>query len=108
MKVTEYNKSKEFKETCLAAIIQIKQFCTNNDIPFYMTFATGSSGKETEYVTSKNLPPECGITLRDDKFRKIILAEHGFDLVINHVDSFDIPDICDQAPNSENDENEIF
>ena len=64
-------------------------------IPFYMTFATANNEKTTEYITSKQLPPECDTTIADDKFRKIVLAEHGFDLLINHVDSFDMDDVCD-------------
>ena len=76
-------------------IVKIKQFCMARGIPFYMTFATANDDTETEYLTSKQLPPECDVELFDDKFRKIVLAEHGFDLLINHVDSFDMADICD-------------
>ena len=90
-----YDHTKDFKTECLQPIVKIKQFCVSRGIPFYMTFATGNSEKETEYITSKQLPPECATELADDKFRKIILAEHGFDLVLNHVDSFDMDDICD-------------
>ena len=90
-----YNYSKDFKNDCLQAIVTIKQFCIARGIPFYMTFATANNEKSTEYITSKQMPPECDITLEDDKFRKIVLAEHGFDLLINHVDSFDMTDICD-------------
>ena len=91
----KYDYSKDFKAECLNAIIQIKKFCMIRNIPFYMTFATKDNGKETEYITSKQFPTECDRPLADDKFRKIVLAEHGFDLLINHVDSFDIDDICD-------------
>jgi hypothetical protein len=91
----KYNQTKEFKAECLQPIVKIKQFCMSRGIPFYMTFATANESGETEYLTSKQLPPECDIELHDDKFRKIILAEHGFDLLINHVDSFDMEDICD-------------
>ena len=90
-----YNFSKDFKTECLQSIIQIKQFCMSRGIPFYMTFATANSEKGTEYITSKQLPPECDTEIKDDKFRKIILAEHGFDLLVNHTDSFDMDDICD-------------
>jgi hypothetical protein len=90
-----YDHTNDFKTECLQPIVKIKQFCVSRGIPFYMTFATGNSEKETEYITSKQLPPECATDLADDKFRKIILAEHGFDLVLNHVDSFDMDDICD-------------
>jgi hypothetical protein len=90
-----YNHTKDFKEECLQPIVQIKQFCLARGIPFYITFATANDEKGTEYITSKQLPPECGTELSDDKFRKIVLAEHGFDLLINHVDSFDMEDICD-------------
>lgn len=93
--INTYNHTKDFKECCLQAIITIKQFCMSRGIPFYMTFATANNEKDTEYITSKQLPPECDTELKDDKFRKIILAEHGFDLMINHVDSFDMADICD-------------
>ena len=79
-----YNHSKDFKNECLQAIIKIKQF-----------FATANNDKETEYITSKQMPPECDTKLADDKFRRIVLAEHGFDLVLNHIDAFDIPDVCD-------------
>ncbi|MBQ8625430.1 MAG: hypothetical protein IJ419_04615 [Agathobacter sp.] len=90
-----YNHSKDFKNECLQSIIKIKQFCMMRGIPFYMTFATANNDKETEYITSKQMPPECDTKLADDKFRRIVLAEHGFDLVINHIDAFDIPDVCD-------------
>lgn len=90
-----YDFSKDFKTECLQSIIQIKQFCMSRGIPFYMTFATANSEKGTEYITSKQLPPECDTEIKDDKFRKIILAEHGFDLLVNHTDSFDMDDICD-------------
>lgn len=90
-----YDHTKDFKTECLQPIVKIKQFCLARGIPFYMTFATANNGKATEYITSKQLPPECGTEIADDKFRKIILAEHGFDLLINHVDSFDMDDICD-------------
>ena len=90
-----YNFNKDFKENCLQSIINIKQFCVSRGIPFYMTFATANSDKATEYITSKQLPPECETELKDDKFRKIVLAEHGFDLVVNHIDTFDMEDICD-------------
>lgn len=90
-----YNHTKEFKDECLQAIVQIKQFCVARGIPFYMTFATANDDKKTEYITSKQLPPECGTELQDDKLRKIVLAEHGFDLLINHVDTFDMVDVCD-------------
>lgn len=96
----EYNFSKDFKTECLQSIINIKQFCLSRGIPFYMTFATANTGKATEYITSKQLPPECDTVLVDDKFRKIVLAEHGFDLLVNHVDSFDMEDICDGLLNS--------
>lgn len=90
-----YDHTKDFKNECLQPIVKIKQFCMARGIPFYMTFATSNGDKETEYITSKQLPPECGTDLADDKFRKIVLAEHGFDLVMNHLDVFDIDDICD-------------
>lgn len=90
-----YNHTKDFKAECLQPIVKIKQFCMSRGIPFYMTFATANGEDETEYLTSKQLPPECDIELFDDKFRKIVLAEHGFDLLINHVDSFDMEDVCD-------------
>ena len=91
-----YDHTKDFKAECLTAIVKIKQFCLARGIPFYMTFATANTEKNgTEYITSKQLPPECGTEIADDKFRKIILAEHGFDLLINHVDSFDMDDVCD-------------
>ena len=90
-----YDFTKEFKTECLQPIVKIKQFCMTHGIPFYMTFATANNAKSTEYITSKQLPPECGEAITDDKFRKIILAEHGFDLVLNHVDSFEMNDICD-------------
>ena len=93
--ITIYDNTKDFKAECLPSIVRIKQFCMSRGIPFYMTFATASNDKTTEYITSKQLPPECETIIADDKFRKIILAEHGFDLVINHVDSFDMEDICD-------------
>ena len=92
---TIYNYTKEFKNDCLQAIITLKQFCITKGIPFYMTFATANNEKETEYITSKQLPPECETTIVDDKFRRIVLAEHGFDLVLNNIDSFDIDDVCD-------------
>ena len=90
-----YDQTKDFKNECLQPIVKIKQFCMARGIPFYMTFATANDENGTEYITSKQLPPECGTEIKDDKFRKIILAEHGFDLLINHVDSFDMADICD-------------
>lgn len=90
-----YNHTKDFKAECLQPIVKIKQFCVSRGIPFYMTFATANEDKSTEYITSKQLPPECGTELQDDKFRKIVLAEHGFDLLLNHVDSFDMEDVCD-------------
>ena len=90
-----YDYSKDFKTECLPHIVKIKQFCITRGIPFYMTFATANDEKNTEYITSKQLPPECETKIADDKFRKIVLAEHGFDLLINHVDSFDIADVCD-------------
>ena len=93
-----YDYTKEFKNECLQAIVKIKQFCMSRGIPFYMTYATANNKDGTEYITSKQLPPECDTTLSDDKFRKIVLAEHGFDLVINHVDAFDMKDICDGLP----------
>ena len=105
-----YDHSKDFKNECLQSIIKIKQFCMMRGIPFYMTFATANNGKETEYITSKQMPPECDTQLADDKFRRIILAEHGFDLVLNHIDSFDIADVCDgmmpQMANTNADTNE--
>lgn len=90
-----YNHSKDFKNECLQSIINIKKFCMMRGIPFYMTFATANGDKETEYITSKQMPPECDTKLADDKFRRIVLAEHGFDLVLNHIDAFDIADVCD-------------
>ena len=103
-----YNYTKDFKAECLRPIVEIKQFCMARGIPFYMTFATANNANETEYISSKQLPPECGTELHDDKFRKIILAEHGFDLLINHVDSFDMADVCDgmMPPIVENQGNE--
>lgn len=94
--ISHYDHTKDFKTECLMPIVKIKQFCISHGIPFYMTFATANNSKDTEYLTSKQLPPECDMELTDDRFRKIILAEHGFDLLINHVDSFDMEvDICD-------------
>lgn len=93
--MTIYDHTKDFKMECLQSIVKIKQFCMARGIPFYMTFATANNEKVTEYITSKQMPPECDAVIADDKFRKIVLAEHGFDLVINHVDSFDMEDICD-------------
>lgn len=90
-----FNYTKDFKAECLQPIVKIKQFCITRGIPFYMTFATANSREETEYITSKQLPPECDTNLCDDKFRKIILAEHGFDLLLNHVDSFEMEDVLD-------------
>lgn len=90
-----YNHTKDFKAECLQPIVKIKQFCLSRGIPFYMTFATSNSTKETEFITSKQLPPECGTELKDDKFRKIVLAERGFDLMVNHIDTFDMEDVCD-------------
>lgn len=89
-----YDHTKDFKAECLAPIVKIKQFCMSRGIPFYMTFATANSEKETEYITSKQMPPECETNLSEDKLRKIVLAERGFDLVINHVDTFDMEDVC--------------
>ena len=93
--ISIYNHTKDFKTECLQHIVKIKQFCVSHGIPFYITFATSNNEKETEYITSKQLPPECDTVLTDDKFRKIVLAEHGFDLVINHLDAFDMDDVCD-------------
>ena len=95
--INTYDHTKDFKDACLQPIIAIKQFCVSRGIPFYMTFATANGEKETEYITSKQLPPECDTELADDKLRKIILAEHGFDLMINHIDGFVIEDICDSV-----------
>lgn len=93
--ISQYNHTQDFKDQCLPAIVVIKQFCLARGIPFYMTFATSNDEKDTEYLTSKQLPPECGTVLSDDKFRKIVLAEHGFDLMLNHVDTFDMEDMVD-------------
>lgn len=95
MNNNNYDNTKDFKDECLPLIVKIKQFCLSRGIPFYMTFATANDDKATEYITSKQLPPECKTELADDKFRKIVLAEHGFDLVVNHIDSFDMDDVCD-------------
>ena len=97
--ISHYNHTQDFKEQCLPAIVVIKQFCLARGIPFYMTFATSNDDKGTEYLTSKQFPPECGTELMDDKFRKIVLAEHGFDLMLNHVDTFEMEDIADIAMN---------
>jgi len=91
-----YDFTKEFKTECLASIVKIKQFCVTHGIPFYMTFATANNAKSTEYITSKQLPPECNTEIVDDKFRRILLAEHGFELMMNHTDSFDMTDVCDE------------
>ena len=93
--ISHYNHTPDFKEQCLPAIVVIKQFCLARGVPFYMTFATSNDEKGTEYLTSKQFPPECGTELADDKFRKIVLAEHGFDLMLNHVDTFEMEDIAD-------------
>lgn len=93
--ISHYNHSQDFKEQCLPAIVVIKQFCLARGIPFYMTFAASNDEQGTEYLTSKQFPPECGTELADDKFRKIVLAEHGFDLMLNHVDAFEMDDIAD-------------
>ena len=99
--VSHYDNTKDFKAECLPAIVQIKQFCMKRGIPFYMTFATANTAKDTEYITSKQLPPEVDTVLTEDKFRKIVLAEHGFDLVLNHIDSFAMDDVCDGLPEFE-------
>lgn len=85
-----YDYKKEFKAECLPHIIKLKQFAMSHGIPFYMTFAVKNSKTETEYMTSKQIPPENGLELTDDMIRKIILAERGFDLMVNNVDSFDM------------------
>lgn len=85
-----YDYKKEFKTECLPHIIKLKQFCLAHGIPFYMTFAVKNTKSETEYMTSKQIPPESGLDLHDDMIRKIILAERGFDLAMNHVDEFDM------------------
>ena len=51
-----YDYSKDFKAECLQHIVKIKQFCMSRGIPFYMTFATADNGRETEYLSSKQLP----------------------------------------------------
>lgn len=91
----QYDDTKEFKNECFPHIVKIKQFCMDRGIPFYMTFATAETGKHTEYITAKQFPPECNVVLNDDIFRKIMLASHGFDLAMNHVDSFDMSDFPD-------------
>lgn len=92
-----YDFSKDFKTECLQSIIQLKAFCVSRGIPFYMTFAIKNDKTETEYMTIKQIPPEVDMELADDMIRKIILAERGFDLAINHVDNFDmdwLPENC--------------
>lgn len=85
-----YNFTKDFKTECLPAIIKLKQFCVSRGIPFYMTFAVKNDKSGTDYMTIKQIPPEADIQLADDMIRKIILAERGFDLVMNHLDEFDM------------------
>ena len=89
-----YDHSKAFKEECLPYIVKIKQFCMARGIPFYMTYATANDKKRTEYITSKQMPPECDTELTDDRLRRIILSELGFELAMNYQDSFDM-DVCD-------------
>lgn len=85
-----YDYKKEFKAQCLPHIIKLKQWATSYGVPFYMTFAVKNSKTETEYMTSKQIPPETGLELADDMIRKIILAERGFDLMVNNLDTFDM------------------
>lgn len=85
-----YDFTKDFKTECLPEIIKLKQFCVSRGIPFYMTFATKNSKSGTDYMTIKQIPPEVDVKLADDMIRKIILAERGFDLAMNHVDTFDM------------------
>ena len=85
-----YDFSKDFKADCLQHIIQLKAFCVARGIPFYMTFAIKNTKSATDYMTIKQIPPEVDMELADDMIRKIILAERGFDLALNHVDVFDI------------------
>lgn len=85
-----YDFSKDFKTECLPYIIKMKQFCVSRGIPFYMTFAIKNDKSNTEYMTIKQIPPEVEMDLADDMIRKIILAERGFDLVMNHIDDFDM------------------
>lgn len=89
-KISVYNLTKEFKEECFQEIVKIKQFCIANEIPFYMTFATSNQENGTDYITAKQLPPECDTTLSDDKLRRLILAERGFDIAMNNLDTMDM------------------
>jgi hypothetical protein len=84
-----YDKMRAFQEECNVHIAKLKQYCHMNDIPFYMTFACKETGKDTTYYTSKLFPPECGVALSKDRFRNLILAEQGFELAMDHLDSFD-------------------
>lgn len=91
--MTEFNKTKQFEKDMKQNISEIVLYCRQNDIPFYMTFCTASGENFTEYVTDTIMPPELGMELHEDRFRKIVLAKQGFDLVKQQNDLFDLDDV---------------
>ena len=91
--ITVYDERESYKNELEAKIKDIKIFCMINKIPFYACFATASMENTTVYEIAKLFPDECGLTLKEDKFRKIGLTAMGFDLQMNHVDNFDMGDI---------------
>lgn len=73
-----YDHSKEYEETLVPIINQIKQFCNENDIPFSFQFAVKNENGKTEYKQEAILPIQKEMLLYDDRLSEVSKVMVGY------------------------------
>lgn len=73
-----YDHSKEYEETLVPIINQIKQFCNEKDIPFSFQFAVKNENGKTEYKQEAILPIQKEMLLYDDRLSEVSKVMVGY------------------------------
>lgn len=81
MKYTEFNKEAFYNEEIEKKIIELKQLCNRENLPFFVAVCVKNDKNETEYKKDMLTAQICEVELKDDIIPKLVNVTLGFDII---------------------------
>lgn len=81
MKYTEFNKEEFYNEEIEKRIIELKQLCNREKIPFFVAVCVKNDKHGTEYKKDMLTAQICDVELKDDIVPKLVNVTLGFDII---------------------------
>jgi hypothetical protein len=77
---TNFDSKEAYNQYIKDEVKKLNVLCRVYKIPFYMTFAVSNNNEGTEYVSVAGVPNSMNCELKDDRVRKMILLQNGFEV----------------------------